>query len=164
MKTTNNVQKTENKKIERPVSKFFAVVLSLVLISLTVSANGFWKQLLTNNTFGKMAVLMVDQENENKELLAFVSPATIEHTAEINRPVSAFYIEPAQEKSLEIENWMTDETYFGSTILSYQVEREEPLEIESWMIDNNKFNKPAADNEPALKIEAWMLDENVWNN
>ncbi len=165
MKTTNNVQKTENKKFEKPVSKFFAVVLSLVLISLTVSANGFWKQLLTNNTFGKMAALMVDQENENKELLVFASPATIEHTAETNRPAFAFYIEPAREKSLEIENWMTNETYFGSaTSISDQVEQEKPLEIESWMIDNNNFNKPAAESEPALEIEVWMLEENVWNN
>jgi hypothetical protein len=63
MRTTNKVQKTEN----RPISKTLAIVISLVLISFTVSAQGFWKQLLVNNTYGKMAELMVEQKNADDQ-------------------------------------------------------------------------------------------------
>ncbi len=63
MRTTNNIQKTENKPIKKTISKMFAIIISLVLISFTVSAQGFWKQILVNNTYGKMAELMVEQKN-----------------------------------------------------------------------------------------------------
>ena len=65
MRTTNKVQKTEN----RPISKTLAIIISLVLISFTVSAQGFWKHLLVNNTYGKMAELMVEQKNADDQLL-----------------------------------------------------------------------------------------------
>lgn len=156
MKTTNNVQKTENRNFEKPVNKFLAVVASLILISLTVSANGFWKQLLTNNTYGKMAVLMVDQENENKELLAYATSA--KSSVEIKHAAPAFNFEPAREKNLEIENWMTNETLFTSVD---QVAIEKPLEIEDWMLDDQNFGS-GNDTEPALEIESWMIDSNFW--
>jgi hypothetical protein len=161
MKTTNNVQKTENRNFEKPANKFFAVVASLILISLTVSANGFWKQLLTNNTYGKMAVLMVDQENENKALLAYATSA--KSSVEIKHATPAFNFEPASEKSLEIENWMTNATYFNSQILNESDAVEKSLEIESWMLDVEKFSSDVTA-EPALETEAWMMDENFWKN
>lgn len=156
MKTTNNVQKAENRNFEKPVNKFLAVVASLILISLTVSANGFWKQLLTNNTYGKMAVLMVDQENENKELLAYAASA--KSSVEIKHATPAFNFEPAREKNLEIENWMTNETLFTSVD---QVAVEKPLEIEDWMLVDQNFGS-GKDTEPALEIESWMIDSNFW--
>jgi hypothetical protein len=166
MKTTNNAQKTENKKLENPVSKTFAVVLSLVLISLTVSANGFWKQLLVNNTYGKMATLMVDQQKENEALLAFSTQSAFAPASESTIATGLFGIETAKEKNLEIESWMTNETYFGSNLMNNQVAQEKPFEIENWMIDNIYFNLPvvAAESEPALQTEAWMLDDKIWNN
>lgn len=69
MRTTKNVQKTESKAIKKTISKTFAIVISLVLISFTVSAQGFWKHLLVNNTYGKMAELMVEQKNADEKLL-----------------------------------------------------------------------------------------------
>jgi hypothetical protein len=69
MRTTNKVQKTENKPIKKTISKMFAIIVSLILISFTVSAQGFWKQILVNNTYGKMAELMVEQKNAEDQLL-----------------------------------------------------------------------------------------------
>jgi len=69
MRTTKKVQKTENKPIKKTISKMFAIIISLVLISFTVSAQGFWKQILVNNTYGKMAELMVEQKNAEDQLL-----------------------------------------------------------------------------------------------
>ena len=70
MRTTNNIQKTENKPIKKTISKMFAIIISLVLISFTVSAQGFWKQILVNNTYGKMAELMVEQKNADDQTQA----------------------------------------------------------------------------------------------
>lgn len=164
MKTTNIDQETENKKIENPVSKTFAVVLSLVLISFTVSANGFWKQLLVNNTFGKMAILMVDQENENTRFLTYASP--VASSTDARSSIDAFVIKSAPENNLKIESWMTKEALFGANALTDQACKEQPLKIENWMMDNSSFAVPviSTEKEPALKLEAWMMDENRWTN
>jgi hypothetical protein len=100
MRKTNNVQKTENKQIKKTISKAFAIVVSLVLISFTVSAQGFWKQILVNNTYGKMAELMVEQKNADDQLLK-----TSTHFSKLNemRPVITTGDSPQ----------MTFETYFS---------------------------------------------------
>ena len=56
MKTTNNVQKA--------ILRSGAVVISFVLISFTVSAQEFWKKLLTNSSFNEIALAMVETSNE----------------------------------------------------------------------------------------------------
>jgi hypothetical protein len=80
MRTTNNIQKTENKPIKKTISKAPAIVISFILISFTVSAQVFWKQILVNNTDGKMAELMVEQKNADDQLLKGTAPA-LETTA-----------------------------------------------------------------------------------
>jgi hypothetical protein len=166
MKTTSNVQKTVNRKFEKPVSKTFAVVLSLVLISFTVSANGFWKHLLVHNTFGKMAILMVDQDRENDELMARTSGTTTKHATKALNCSTVFVPEPVKEENLEIESWMTDQAFFGTTVTTDQISNEKPLEIENWMICSPYFERAGISNEcePSLKLESWMKDENRWVN
>jgi hypothetical protein len=107
MRTTNNVQKTENKPFEKTISKTFAIIISLVLISFTVSAKGFWKQILITNTYGKMAELMVEQKNADDQLLKANA-----HSSEtkVAMPVSGTGT-PTQ---------MTFENYFGSQWISNQ--------------------------------------------
>ena len=166
MKTSNNAQKTENQKFEKPVSKTFAVVLSLVLISLTVSANGFWKHLLVNTTYGKMAILMVDQEKRNNELLAITDLSGIEQFTEGGAASNEFVFETETEKNLELESWMTDASYFGSSVSADQAISEEALELEDWMINNPYFVVTVSpdEKEPVLELEAWMMDDKLWNN
>jgi len=164
MKTTDNAQKTENKKKLISVSKIFAVVLSLGLISLTVSANGFWKQLLVNNTYGKMAMLMVDQENANTKLLAHANTYSATNSTDAINASNYFFVETAKDSKMEIENWMTDGNYLGTNTFTDQISNEKPLEIENWMIENPLFNQPVivAEYEPELTIEDWMTDESKW--
>jgi hypothetical protein len=159
MKTTNNAQKTE-----KPIRKTFVVVFSLILISMTASATGFWKQMLVNNTFGKTTILVNEQENKSRELLTFAARVSVAISTEATSATNAFYIEPAKEKSLEIENWMTDETYFGSNVLADQISMEESKEIENWMLENPYFEEPVitTESEPALEVEAWMTDDSIW--
>lgn len=129
MKTTNNAQKTENRKFENPVSKTFIVVLSLVLFSMSVNASGFWKKLLVNNTFGEMT---------------FSSKAV--------STSNAFFTEPAKEKGLETENLMN-----SSDKTNNEAGRaESALQIEAW-INNMEYNtKEFVDAEMSLEFESWM--------
>lgn len=144
MKTTNNVQKTENKKIETTTMKSFAVVIGLVLISISVSAGGFFKTQL------------IGQDNER--LLAYTT------TSEVNRANKAIFLETSAEKSLELESWMTDVTYFGSQMNDLAVETEESLSVEDWMLADQNFSGTTIMNESDmdLQVEAWMLNASIW--
>jgi len=121
MRTTNNVQKTENKQLKKTISKTFAIIISLVLISFTVSAQGFWKQILTNNTYGKMAELMVEQKNADDQLLK-----TNAHPSEIRIAKPVILSEKTQE--------MTFENYFSSQWITNQNVIKAPVQI-GWRLD-----------------------------
>ena len=60
MKTINNAQKTENRKPKNTTAKTFAIVAALGLISLTVNANGFGKQISATNS-GEVTALAINQ-------------------------------------------------------------------------------------------------------
>ncbi len=127
MKTTNNVQKTENKKIKKAISKTFAIIVSLVLISFTVSAQGFWKQLLVNNTYGKMAELMVEQKNADDQLLKANA-----HSQQANTAMPVFNTKSAPQKTFE--------SYFGSKWSTNQnLTNVSPPMIE-WRLDESWSN------------------------
>jgi len=73
-----------------------------------------------------------------------------------------------EEPALEIESWMTSNTYFIGANTEEAVEAEPALEIESWMTSNTYFiganTEEAVEAEPALEIESWMMHEAVLNN
>lgn len=143
--TTNNVQKTENKKTETTKMKSFAVVIGLVLISISVSASGIFKAQLIGL--------------ENERLLANTT------TTEVNHASKVFFLETSVEKSLELEKWMTDVNYFGSQMTGLALETEESLSVEDWMLANQNFSGTTIINErdSDMQVEAWMLDELIWN-
>ncbi len=136
MKTKNNVQKT--------LLRWAAVFVSFVLISFTVSAQDFWKNLIENSSFGNIAMAMVDTEETPAEL-----------------PASTFIIEAEQEAGLELENWMTDETTFAISTFNFAPEVESELVPEAWMFDEEIF-LPETSSESALQLEDWMVNESVW--
>ncbi|MDP2889282.1 MAG: hypothetical protein Q8P34_10015 [Bacteroidota bacterium] len=144
MKTTNNVQKTENKKTETTKMKSFAVVIGLVLISISVSAGGIFKTQL------------IGQEKE--QLLAYTTLSEVKHSS------NAFFLETSIEKSLELESWMTDVTYFGAQMNDFALETEESLSVEDWMLANQNFAGTTIMNESDknLQVEAWMLNASIW--
>jgi hypothetical protein len=162
MKTTNNVQKTENKKFETPIVKTLAVILSFVLISLTVSANGYWKQLLVNNTFGKMAIQMVNQESEM--ILAEASKSSTRSASDAKSSAINFLFETTNDRELEVENWMTNSSNFSTGFFVDKSAVEVPLKIEDWMVSNPNFSAPeyTTETEPSLTVENWMTSESIW--
>ena len=155
MKTQNNKTGNRNNRLQKALLRGAAVVLSFVLISFTVSAQGFWKQLLTNNSFGKVAMLTVEAPEANVKSVETAAPAEAENMA--------VYFETATDKPLELEDWMSDDAYFGAfnNILEPEVERN--LEIEGWMMDESYFaNQYAQVKDKELKIEGWMTDKKYW--
>ena len=145
MKTKNNVQQA--------ILKSIAVVFSLVVISITVNAQDFWKRVYENNGFKEVAMVMTEVNTET--------------TSETNdtETFSAF-LEVESEEALEVENWMTNENTF-TTANFYAVEAESPLNVETWMTNDNYFHNStfqfieASDDE--LEIEDWMLNDDLFS-
>jgi hypothetical protein len=159
MKTTNNAQKKVNGQMKMMVLRGAAVIISLVLISWTVSAQDFWKELLTNNTYGKIAMLMIEQENETKSADAAIDAIEAELASRANHSAETLVMQVETEKELEIESWMTDESNFSARTSLFAVEAEEALILEDWMTNDVYFTSLTADAEPTLEMEGWMLQE-----
>ena len=159
MKTQNNKTENRNNQLEKVLLRSAAVIVSFVLISFTVSAQGFWKQLLTNNSFGKMAQLMV--EDSNVDFSADASAATNAGLVEAEN--SYFYFDQAVDKPLEVEEWMTDDAYFGAFNHIFEPVVEKSLELENWMMDEDHFNsRYAVVQDKPLEIEDWMTNDSHW--
>ena len=123
MRKTNKDQKTESKPIKKTISKTIAIVVSLVLISFTVSAQGFWKQILVNNTYGKMAQLMVEQKIADDQLLK--ANAHFSGTKNVNQNI----------KSGNTPQ-MTFETYFGSQWINNLKPRQTSSAKPDWILED----------------------------
>jgi|WetSurMetagenome_2_1015567.scaffolds.fasta_scaffold110550_3 hypothetical protein len=100
MKTMNN--------FKRKSLKSAAVIVSFVLISLTVSAQSFWRELLTNNSFGEIAEAMSSSSTKKYPAVSEIKSVS---TAWFNN-----YLGEAMENSLEVEGWILDEPDFDGTL------------------------------------------------
>lgn len=139
----NNVQKA--------FLRTLAVLISFVLISYTVSAQEFWKKLLTNSSFNEIAIAMT---NTNKEKVASATTGKMNH--------SRFYLEEATEQAMEVEQWMMSETTFRISGFHLENEVEIPLAIENWMLENSNFDDGDVQEEK-LELESWMTSTKIWN-
>jgi hypothetical protein len=176
MKTRNNVQKA--------ITKSLAVIISLVLISITVNAQDFWKTVLENNSFSQIAMAMAD----NTEARPVSDDATT--TGDADTYAEFFVVEAEEsleienwmtndanffssvalvnevESELEVENWMTNESLFDGTASYFEVEIEESLEVEEWMQNQDYFGvkivELETETEETLELEAWMTDNAIW--
>ncbi len=142
MKTKTNFRKAALRSV--------AVVVSFVLVSITVSAQEFWKKVLTHSSFNEIAIAMVETAEKK-------SPAN-ENTE------SAFWyaFDKAFDPALELEGWMTSENYFLTTAFSFENEVEAPLALESWMLDESLFYTHEVQEEP-LMLESWMTSADFWS-
>ena len=142
MKTKDNVQKT--------ILRSAAVIVSFVLISFTVSAQDFWKKLLTSSSFNEIALAMAETSKKPAQ------PANTEATNS-----GTFFWNEAQDENLEMENWMTNDSFFSLPVYRLNSETENNQTLEDWMLNENLFNaNPAV--EEQLKLESWMTSEKVW--
>ena len=140
MKTKNNVQKA--------VLRSAAVIASFILISLTVSAQDFWKKLLTNSSFNEIALAMT----ENSE-----TKSNSENTTSF-----PYFLNEESDEALQLEDWMLNKNNFEYSTFQYQEEQEQGLDVEDWML-NEKCFENLHENEPELKVENWMTSDKVWN-
>lgn len=125
MKTQNNNQRTASQ-----VSKmvlYSVVIFSVASISLSASAQDFWKQISNAGTYGKMTSV-VDQTSET-ELTALVEESINAEVSTMgNNSNESFISEPEMEAALQIESWMTDESNFTIIPELSNTEIEEALE------------------------------------
>jgi hypothetical protein len=149
MKTTISVQKTENRNFKTSIMKTLVVLTSVALFSFMASAS----------------------ENRNNQLtsegaeysLAFTSKANLASASEAVNSTHAL-MEISTEESLEVESWMTNESYFVSPVPV--AETEEPLNVEQWMLTEPNFGQITVEeeSEKTLKVEEWMLNDSIWGN
>ena len=176
MKTRNNVQKA--------ITKSLAVIISLVLLSITVNAQNFWKTVLENNSFSHIALAMAEVSENSPASADAYTTSNMDAYAEYfvveteealdlenwmvneNNFFATVTIETAVESSLELEDWMTNESLFNGTAAYLEVETEQALEVENWMTNTNNFEVPTitveTENEETLEVEAWMTNNKVW--
>ena len=144
MKTKNNVQKA--------ILRSGAVIVSFVLISFTVSAQDFWKRLLTHSSFNEIAIAMVGT-SEKTEATALPGKSS----------TATFIFANEAEPALELESWMTSTNYFNESEIQLDEAMEEPLELENWMLNESHFDLNQNE-EKALELEDWMLSYKFWNS
>jgi len=173
MKTKNNVQKA--------ITKTLAAGISLVLISITVNAQDFWKSFIENSGLNSIATAMVEPISETTKTETY-TVTTTDLTAfieETDEPMelenwmtdesifnSSLNIENETEESLALENWMTTENTFYASNFVLEEESEEALKLESWMTDDSYFGvstlKIVEETEEPLELEDWMISEKMW--
>jgi len=119
--------------VQRAVLRSVAVIISFVLVSYTVSAQEFWKKLITNSSFNEIAIAMIETNGQI---------TTTKHVP--GAKLNFFYLEEANDPALEVENWMTNSKLFETFSLPLQNETEVPLALENWMLDDTTFE--AGDN------------------
>ena len=140
MKTKNNVQKT--------ILRFAAVVISLILISFTVSAQEFWKKLIAGSSFNAIAIAMVDHSNE------------VVHNSDATNASYNFNLAEEAEETLQLEPWMLTDIYSSEMMLPSVNETEDRLIMEDWMTNEKLFE--VKNSEEKLRIEEWMISSSVW--
>jgi hypothetical protein len=123
-----------------------AVVVSFVLVSFTVSAQGFWKKLLVNSSFNEIAIAMIEV------------PA-VEKIAEVPVKGNASWIDydKAFDPVLELEGWMMSEDFLSISDPEADFMEEEDAITGTDLITN------FADGEGSLEIEEWMTSSPLWN-
>ena len=69
------------------------------------------------------------------------------------------------ETTLQLENWMTDETIWNTNSLEFVQETEASLELENWMTNAESSNINSnliEDAETESELEDWMTDDATW--
>ncbi|HAH25471.1 MAG TPA: hypothetical protein DCL77_17230 [Prolixibacteraceae bacterium] len=171
MKTQNNNQRTASQ-----VSKmvlYSVVIFSVASISLTASAQDFWKQISNAGTYGKTASA-VDQTSET-ELAGIVAENLHTEVPTLGKNSNkSFTSEPVMETTLQVEPWMTDESNFTNIpdiskveeTLEYNpqefVNAEMAEEKENLTNENSETNVQAVEADLALQEEA-LSNETEYN-
>ena len=149
IETTKTAKAMKTTNFRKAAMRSAAVVVSFVLVSITVSAQEFWKKVLAHSSFNEIALALV--ETPKREV-----PAN-ENTE------NAFWyaFDKAFDPALELEGWMTSEDYFETITFGVENEVDVPLKVENWMLDENLFSSQEKQEKP-LELENWMTSADFW--
>lgn len=179
LKTKNNNEMKTKNNVQQAILKSLAVIISLVIISFTVTAQDYWKSLLKNFNFNEVELAMVVEitnynqvENSAYNFDKLLTQETEEALELENWMIdesnftTLFSIDEESESPLNVEDWMTDETLFTANSFYIEVETEETLNLENWMTDANYFEPSPIqimkEADAKLDLEDWMLDEKLF--
>jgi len=135
-----------------------AIIVSFVLISFTVSAQDFWKHLLTESSLGNVAMIMVGKTGKTNQATA---PSS--YTSLSENETFAYTIGSESDKPLNLESWMTKTVYIAKPASLVNQETDENLELEEWMTNSKYFRTKlqiVAEKDRELKLEDWMIKGN----
>ncbi|SHJ16284.1 hypothetical protein SAMN05444280_11255 [Tangfeifania diversioriginum] len=151
MKT--KIESQESKKVQHVTLTMALIFASLIIISVAVNAQESMKSYYASNAEGYTAL------SANEPRLASATEASFKASDSF-----AALLEIESENSLEVEEWMVNESNFG-TFISLEAETDEPLELEEWMTDEARFYTTfeiAEEAEDELKVENWMLNGSLF--
>lgn len=131
MKTKRNVQKT--------LKKSLVIIVGLVVISLTASAQEPWKSTPKSEILNEITVAISNRNNSSKQTT---------NKTEDDKAFPA-YLTKEKEEELKLEDWVTEGIKFGmkqkkeinpenfSPTYLHQDAEEKKLKLEDWMVNNN---------------------------
>lgn len=181
MKTQNNNQETSKSQVNKMTLRLSVVLVSIVLISFSVSAQDLWKELSNTVAYGKMTLTLDEQSAETKNADDAIDAINSELAIQLSNPNESFTeVVPAEspviETKMTIENFINDAEQqtaesadneiatYAEKILTIEG-KEEGLTIESPMTNDTFFQvaeqqtAEGADNEIAKYAEKIMTTE-----
>jgi hypothetical protein len=135
MKTKNNAQEKVNGQVTRMIFRAVTVIISVVLISWTVSAQNFWEQVLTNQSSVNVAMQAFENPFELNSNNSTVNANEIKEAAPATNLVDATF------ESLEAELKFEVEEYNPADF----VEEELSTETENYLNANTETNFEAVE-------------------
>jgi len=153
MKT--NFKSNEKNNVQKTSLNVIAIIISLVILSVTVDAQGIWKSFLEIKNVGRNDLATVNRN---------VNRTTETETNFFKAYSNVVYSAQEIEKPLDLENWMTNEFYFSNNAAMIK-ETEETLNLEDWMTNISYFEVSTSETESenALNLETWMTNDNYFN-
>lgn len=94
MKTRNYTQGKVNTQFSSEILRASVIVISLVLISLTVTAQDFWKQFFADSPFEKVAATMMDQSAENIDATSEITRKAV--VSNETQMIDQYFLESAE--------------------------------------------------------------------
>lgn len=163
MKT--NAKTNRENRVQQVILKSLAVLISLVLVSYTINAQGVWKTVWENASLA-MEDFTTDSHNSAEVVYESLNDAAeeVEMKLETWMTNATHFEAPAYmeaEEEMELESWMTDANYFAA-VKHVETETENSMKLESWMTDANFFaanNYTETETESALQLEDWMTSD-----
>ncbi len=154
MKTNFEKPKGQETRLEDNVQKTVLraalIITSFVLISLTVSAQDFWKNQRLNSSSHEIALVLTNHSGETAERGK-------------TRIYTTMVLDAEKDETLMLEQWMTNQSLFGFPAGKLSSTAKIPFRLEEGIFNKNRMETTGCAEEPLL-LKSWMISERVWRN